>query len=213
MNSFVNPKVLVTGHPNSGTSFLCELVAAMGFSPGDPRCLKPADGHNPHGYWEHVPLREHVRSLGGYSDWMHVTGGYPPEPLEFTPEEKQRTAMLFEGAGVEVFKETGLPVMYRLFLLDSAYLIIERDARAMYESQGSDYEERDISFDGFRSNIDAYQRLVSCMIDEVRCLVVHYEDFGRDFRSQASRIAEFVGATPDIAGLREIWRPRRGHAE
>ena len=26
------PKVLITGHPNSGTSFLCNLVAEMGFS-------------------------------------------------------------------------------------------------------------------------------------------------------------------------------------
>jgi hypothetical protein len=209
----MDPKVLVTGHPNSGTSFLCELVAAMGFSPGDPRYLKPADDHNPHGYWEHMPLQEYVRALSGYGDWMHITGGYPPEPLTFDDGNRWRLALLAEGAEVEIFKETGLPMMYRLFPPDSKYLIITRRRRAMYESRGGNYQERGISFDEFCDNLEAYEYLTSCMTEEVECLTVRYEDFIDDMDTWLFSIASFLGVKPNIARLREVWRPRVIHAK
>lgn len=207
----MNPKVLVTGHPNSGTSFLCELVVAMGFSPGDPRCLKPADDHNRYGYWEHVPLQKYVRGLSGYDDRMHITGKYPSELLDFTQEEKEQTASLFEDAGVEVFKETGLPVMYRLFPFDSIYLVILRHRQAMYQS--GNYAERDISFDKFCRNAEIYHGLCSRMLVETKkCMFVHYEGFGKNFDGYVSNIADFLDVTPDVPKLREIWRPRKSHA-
>jgi hypothetical protein len=205
----MNPKVLVTGHPNSGTSFLCNLVAEMGFSPGDRALLKPPDAHNPHGYWEHAPLQDYVRALSGYGDWMHVTGGYPPEPLNFTAEEKRRTESLFGGAGVEVFKETGLPIMYRLFPPDSKYIFISRGKLAMYESQGANYKERGISFDDFSQNVDIYQGLLSRMERETASLIVRYDDFRENLDTVIWGIAAFLGIEPDIPRLREIWRPRR----
>ena len=49
-------KVLVTGPPRSGTSFLAGLVARMGLSPGPSAWLNPADEHNRYGYYECLPI-------------------------------------------------------------------------------------------------------------------------------------------------------------
>ncbi len=204
----MNPKVLITGHPNSGTSFLCNLVVEMGFSPGDKSLLKPPDAHNMHGYWEHVPLQNYVRSLSGYGDWMHITGSYPPEPLEFSVYEKRRVALLAGGTGIEVFKDTGLPVMYRLFPPDSKYLIITRGRQAMYESAGANYKERGISFDDFTRNLDRYTDLVRRLASETNYLTLSFDSFKYDLDATVRYIAGFLDVEPDLPRLRQIWRPR-----
>ena len=54
------PEILIAGFPNSGTSFLCNLIVVLGKSPGSWRNLKGADWHNRWGYFEHLKMREIV---------------------------------------------------------------------------------------------------------------------------------------------------------
>ena len=67
----MNPKVLIGGFPRSGTSFLCNLIVEMGFSPGKMENLKPADKDNPNGYWEYLP----IRNLTWQAAFRHPKGG------------------------------------------------------------------------------------------------------------------------------------------
>ena len=71
-------RILVTGFPNSGTSFLCNLFVAMGFHPGSEENLKPADDHNRYGYWEHLPIRKELWPELGNIPSLHI----PHEPVD-----------------------------------------------------------------------------------------------------------------------------------
>ena len=51
-------EILITGFPNSGTSFLCNLIVALGKSAGSSQNLKKGDKHNRWGYFEHSKLGE-----------------------------------------------------------------------------------------------------------------------------------------------------------
>lgn len=48
--------IVVTGMQRSGTSMVCQLLAALGTSFGDPEAWLPADRWNPHGYFEAKPI-------------------------------------------------------------------------------------------------------------------------------------------------------------
>ena len=78
-------KVVITGPPRSGTSFLAGLVTGMGLSPGPKEWLKDADEHNPYGYFECLPLLyiedDIFRKLGG--SFGHIPE-FPENWTQFT---------------------------------------------------------------------------------------------------------------------------------
>jgi len=63
-------KVIVTGQPRTGTSFLTNLVSVIsGYSLGPKGGLKTPDGHNPNGYFENEQIMqiedELLQKMGG----------------------------------------------------------------------------------------------------------------------------------------------------
>jgi hypothetical protein len=197
-------KVLIGGHPNTGTSFLCELVVAMGFSPGPAHNLKAADDHNPHGYWEHLPLQGYVRKACGYSHEMHQHGLWPTEPLDFEASQIELAGAIAESDGVEVFKDCCAPLACRLFP-GARFVAITRTPRDVRLS-GKATGDRPVNW---HQGWDRYHKLLKRVAGETDYLLVSYEAFREDFYREASRVAVHLGVEPDLDTLRAIWRPRK----
>jgi len=200
------PKVLIGGHPNSGTSFLCNLVAEMGFSPGSPANLKGADDHNRWGYWEHEPLKEIVRAAAGVDRgtfwWIDELAG--KVVLERGHPATERVRKIAEGDNVEIFKEGYLPLVYRLFPETCKAVVTRRGGRALYERRGA--KRRGLSMMDFGRALRHYYYLVERM--EIPVLAVRYEDFYSYFDEEVGRIAAFLDVDVDCEKLRGLFRPR-----
>jgi len=195
-------KVLVGGFPNSGTSFLCNLVAEMGYSPGSEKNLKGADEHNRFGYWEHLPLRDLVWGTAGFNANQHA-GHLPRKPLELRGHPNRlKIEHLAREDGVEVYKDVILPLIYTLFPSDAKYITITRDPEAIYRS-GHYKVGKAAVFKG----ICQHYELTHQMAANVTHLYVCYDDVREDPHKQITRIAQFLGQ-PTV-GLERVWRPRR----
>lgn len=197
------PKVLVTGFANSGTSFLCQLIVEMGFSPGDPTDLKAGDVHNPYGYWEYLPLRYEIHDFIDFRAQFHPF--LNSVPVRAAPESEQlisQVQLLAEVNNIEVYKDSWLPAFYWAFPATSRYVIIRREWWEVYRSGG--YQVVASKF--FQTFLD-YWMMVDKMCKNVPCLYVQYERFGENFDREAKRIAQFLGISCDVAKLRWVWRP------
>ena len=198
-------EVLVTGFPNCGTSFLCELVAAMGFDPGSKHWLKGADDHNRYGYWEHLQMRRWSWEAAGGKDAVMATlaGAMPEDPLPY----HERAAIAIERwAGydrVEVYKDAILPLVYHSFPAHPCIVTIGRNLKTVYGGYFADA----MGADAFVTMWARYWSLVQDMAARRDVLQVRYEDFADDTEEAIRRVCRFVGRDYSDE-LRMIWRPR-----
>lgn len=205
------PSILVTGFPNTGTSFIAELVVAMGFSPGDPRYLRHADGHNRFGYWEHDRLHSLAREVPQVAGFhAHVLSSHPAEIFNLSHHPVSRSVLqLCAKERVEVYKDNALPVFYTLFPSRCKVIVVKRGWGDAYRS--GKYEASDnLSFDDFCEAYDSYYSLVSQMCLRRDCIQTNYDDFAIEIDREIGRIAAFVEAPKiDLSTLRHVYRPRR----
>lgn len=200
------PKVLIGGFPRSGTSFLCNLVVEMGFSPGSPKNLKPADDNNLWGYWEHLPIRD----LTWLAAFRHPNGArkytqkkfFRRKVLGWNHPMARKIQKVAIRDNVEVYKDVMLPLAYRLFPETCKAILIERhNLDRMYV-----YRWNRWSYETFLRSLEDYRELMGRMASEVSCLTVCYENFQDNFDSQAERIAGFLNVKVDVERLRKIFR-------
>lgn len=193
-------KVLVTGFPNSGTSFLMELCTrATNLNPGSN--LKGPDNHNPYGYWEHLPIRNTAWSIFG--------GGFrvraiPHEPYQRDEGVASDILTAARQDNVEIYKDPTLPLIYRSFPGDMKIAVIHRSLRRVYERYYSDR----MSLSCFSEYHYRYTMLARGMKNDHDVAFVRYESFGSSFDAQASELCDFLGV-PYREELREVWRPRK----
>lgn len=212
------PEILITGFPNSGTSFLCNLIIALGKFPGDPRNLKKGDKHNRWGYFEHLGIREisHQALPQGYFR-PYEQEFLPPRPNSF-PSEKlkeysQKITEIAKRENIQVYKDNALPLVFRIFPREAKYIVIKRDPKECFQSpQKGGHSKISCSFEEFLGCYQKYYDLVTQMAKEVACLEVCYEDFFDNFDAAAYKIAQFIKVKVDDKKLRDckkIFRPRR----
>jgi hypothetical protein len=94
---------IVSGMPRSGTSLLMQMLRAGGM-PLLTDDLRPADAHNPRGYFEYEP----VKRLAGDSSWVNATRGSAVKIiyrlLRYLPGEIEYRVVFLERDLVEVFE-------------------------------------------------------------------------------------------------------------
>jgi len=194
--------VLVTGFPNSGTSFMLEFVKeATGLSPGSECNLKGADSHNRYGYWEHLPIRN--------VSWSLIGGGLnvrnlPEEPLPRSEQVAKDILYLAERDNVQVYKDNALPIVYRSFPEGAKVVWIARHSPTIWERYYQDMMS-------WRVFDDIYMRWIylgETMLKDMDMQTFNYDNFADEFKYQATRVCEFLGV-PYREELREIWRPRK----
>lgn len=206
-------KVLVTGHPNSGTSFLCNLLVELRFSPGRDNNLKSADTHNRFGYYENLRLRNYLwESLSVNSLKIWDPGALEAKQAEiahFDKESIKHTVIkLAQEEGVEVYKDNLLPLFYDLFSPTIKIIAVERSVEDLFASpEKAGQSPIGVPFETFVQTYQAYLSLCEGMQKERDVLWVHYDRFKHDFENEVQRIAEFmeVKEAPD---LQYVFRPR-----
>ena len=200
------PKVLIAGFPNSGTSFLCNLVSELGFSAGPAHELKQADDHNRWGYWEHRPIYRFIRSvLDGPTRF--TAEDIPDETYSFPMEPNTKIALLATRDSVMVYKDCGIPLFYRLFSPDAKIIVIGRNEVDLLASSGLSHLGYDFTRRTLQSAQDKYIHLVSMMSDERDVIGVNYDAFRDDFYEEAQRVCDFLDV-PTKDDLHKIFRPR-----
>lgn len=213
----MKPEIIVTGFPNTGTSFLCNLVVALGKSPGNTEDLKEGDKHNRYGYFENLEIRKITyKALGCdyFNPWEK--GFLPDRPYSFEPEKLNEYSSLIteiaEKDNVEVYKDNTIPLIFRIFPKEAKFINITREPKKAYESpQKGGHSRIPCSFAEFIVYYEKYQDLVKQMSNEVDCIGVRYEDFYDNFDGTLNTIARHIEVEIDdtkLKACKKIFRPR-----
>lgn len=186
-------KVIITGPPRSGTSFVAGLVVRMGFSPGPKEWLKPPDEHNRYGYYECEPLKAIEKAiltrLGG--DFHHLPSLSDGWTRGFQEEERQITRLVRRG-GIEVYKGNRLMVLADLcheIFPDAKWIFCARETEQTYRSRFGG----DITLDEWREITAARLEAWRSSRASDGALVADYDDFKADTQGTVQRIQRFLG--------------------
>ena len=202
-------KVIVTGLPRCGTSFLTGLIAKMGYSLGSRDTIKQGDEHNKYGYFEHMLLMNLSNSILGKlgGDFMMNIPAIQPGWSDVMTEEKSMIRKYVDDEGIELYKDN------RLVLLSEIYDEIYPDAKWIYIKR--DIVETFKSRFGQKISMSQWEEITEKRVSGWRCsnvskqaLVVDYADFHDNFESTVSNIMEYLGAHDvDMVELRSWFRP------
>ena len=134
-------KVLITGYPGSGTSFLCNLIYELGFSAGSLESLKGSDNHNRYGYYENLVLR---KFLWNYFDLNKVKlwrtnqvvnkSKVVEDLLASNKKFTQSLEEIIDREFIEVYKDNKLPIFFEAFPKNVNIIVIERNPIDVFES-------------------------------------------------------------------------------
>lgn len=198
-------KVIITGTPRSGTSFLAGLVVRMGFSPGPIEWLRAANQHNPYGYYECALLMKIEHDL------LKKFGGRvmdPPElPENWTSsceQEKKQIWKIVENGGIELYKGNMLVILSDLYVElfpDAKWIMINRSeqetVRSLKDSGGS------MSFEELCNTrkkwLDSWDKSRASS----NCLSIRYEDFMDNSLKMTETMAGYLGVSLSQEMLRD----------
>lgn len=193
-------EVLVTGYPNSGTSYMAELVHEFGFAVGPKPLLKEGDSHNPWGYWEFLPIRTVFwKALLGFNP-MSI----PAEAMTLPSKDADQIFGIARTYQVECYKDNALPLGYGGFPEYSKILVMTRNPRTLYDR----YYARNYSWPAFFNCWQSYAGLVRDMSTSREVLSINYETFGSDLERAVRRVGKFVDK-PFSPRLLKVYRRKR----
>ena len=212
MNNDKSPlKVLITGSPRSGTSFLANLVAEMGFSCGPAEWLKQPDEHNPRGYFECNPLRkltsDILTKLGGN---FHDLPAFDDNWTDDLDDEKKKILDIVNQGKIELYKENKLLVLSKLFdeiFPDAKWIFIERSVEDTFRSRwGSD-----LSIEEWKEIVANRRDIWNKSKPSQKALYVDYKDFKTDLQNTLKKIANYLGlklSKSEVDRLSDLFKPR-----
>ncbi len=207
-------KVLVTGYPNSGTSFLCNLVVELGLSPGKNESLKSADAHNRYGYYENLVLRNFLWEFFKAKKlkmWDQATVAKKRTEVKELRLEKApfpALAKIIDDELIEVYKDNKLPLYFEAFDPAIKIIVIERNANDVFRSpQKSGFSPMEVSYEKFFQAYEYYRHLCLKMSVARSVLFLNYEDFFSDFDGQVEKIKNFLNLSSN-QNLKKIFKPR-----
>jgi Sulfotransferase family len=210
-----NPmKVIITGPPRSGTSFLAGLVVRMGFSPGPIEWLRRADQHNPYGYYESMPLMKIDHALLTKFDGNVMD---PPKLSEnwtkLCEYEKKQILKIVKNGGIEIYKGNMLVVIADLYdelFPNARWIMIYRSEKDTTRSI-LDSSHNPIPYEELGKIRNNWLKSWENSQPSSRCLTVRYEDFLVNSKRIITDIAEHldVSLTKErLSNCMNFFKPR-----
>lgn len=209
-------RVVITGLPRSGTSFLACLVHHLGFDPGPAQQLKGADANNPYGYFENRRMirveNEIFERMGG--NFMHL----PPLENGWTnrvAKQKSKILRIVSHGGLEMYKGNRAVVLadlYHELFPDAKWLFIERPVEDTYRSRFGEA----MTLSDWKSLCECRMAVWKRSVPAEKALYVKYSDFNLDTAAAVQRVASHLGVTLDDARTRELvelFRPREQRSD
>lgn len=181
-------KIVITGSPRSGTSFLAGLIHQMGFNVGPKKWLKGANEYNPYGYFECVPLMKKsediLEKLGG--DFHDLPNFYIGWTNNLNQEKKEIINIIRQG-NIEVYKGNRLMVLADLYdelFPNLKWIFINRDINDTYNSRFGEH----LSFEEWEHITLKRLNVWHNSKPSQKSLNLDYQDFKIDLEGTIERI-------------------------
>lgn len=195
---FVNTKeaklrVIVTGSPRSGTSFLSGLVHRMGYSVGSDAHIKAADEHNKYGYFEHVKLMEiSIALLGNLGADFHMNipdlkSGWSRNWIK----EKEQIGRIIAQEGIELYKCNRLMILADLYVdlfPEAQWIRISRSTEGAYRSRFGE----ELGFDDWVKITENREQAWNRTLASKNALEVDYDSMMGSREISLRKIADFL---------------------
>jgi hypothetical protein len=205
-------KVIVTGSPRSGTSFVTGLIHLMGFSIGPKSWLKKADRYNPYGYFECQPLnRLSSAVLMSLGDFHSALPSLEDQWTEAFKAEQAQIVRVVESGGVELYKDNLLLVLADLYdelFPDAKWVFVQRDIEATYKSRFG----RHLSFSDWQRIVERRSQLWQSSNPSKKALYIDYDDFKSDIKGAVQTIQTFLDielSKKQLAVCIDFFKPRK----
>lgn len=191
-------KVIVTGPPRSGTSFLCGLIVRMGFDPGPKSWLKKGDRNNPYGYYECTPLMTIDHGLLGKFGGNAMSPPYLPKDwIMLCDNEQKQISEIVQNGGIQVYKGNMLVVLadlYARIFPEAKWIFIKRSQDANVNSL-VDSSNTEVPSEKMRYIRKRWLRSWQQTQISKNCLSVTYEEFMDNPRGTVKIITEYLEVT------------------
>jgi hypothetical protein len=199
--------ILVTGFPNSGTSFLTNLIVEMGFNPGTR--LKGPDNHNRWGYYENLDIRDLTwGAIGGKFDpFLHHTpfDGWGNTKVDLA----KKIVEIVKDQGVEIYKDCAAPYLWEV-LLDTTHIVVIRRCERDLWKHYSEKDPKDWAYALHRHWELEEKMLTISGYSGYKTRMVWYESF-KDVCVVESLYHWLKGEWPDeetLSRLQKVYKPR-----
>ena len=191
-------KVIITGGPRSGTSFLAGLVNEMGFHPGKHVLLKAPPANIRKGYLEHLKLLKISRSI---LDKLNADFNFNIPVLEkgWTnqfPKEKAAIRKIVQSEQIDFYKGNRLLVLadiYDELFPEAKWLCIKRKTEDTYKSRFG--KER--SWEEWTSITENRYAAWARTNASKKAIELDYDSFKENSRLPIEQIAKHLSLTPD----------------
>lgn len=205
-------KVIITGGPRTGTSFLSGLIGKMGFSHGNPKKIKTADKHNIYGYFENLDIiRIEEMILKKLDGNFHSLPNIKPNWSNDFKREKKQLKKIVKKDNIEVYKGNRLLVISELFektFPDAKWIYIERNVEDTFKSRF-----------GTPMTIEEWTKLTDKRISiwnnstaAKNALKLTYESFFHNPEKQVTEIASYLNVNlseKQFADCMDFFKPRK----
>lgn len=205
-------KVIITGLPRSGTSFLTSLVHKMGFSLGPQNWLVGADKYNRYGYFESIPLNrlsdKILKKLD--SDFHENLPILELGWIEKCSLEKRQIKNVVQNGNIKLMKDNKVIILADLYdelFPNAKWIFIQRDIEETYRSRFGD----PLSFEQWQQITSDRLSIWQSSKPAQKALWFNYEDFKINIDQSIERLQAHLGIELTEAQLndcRELFKPR-----
>lgn len=213
-------KVIVTGQPRTGTSFLTNLLSVMaGFSLGPSNIFREKDYHNPNGYYEVGQIIEVedrlLQKLGGT---YHNIPNMKNKWYKGFDKTKQKIKNIIEENNIEIIKSPrGIIIgdIYKEIYPDAIWFYTSRNIKETYRSRWGNK----ISFCEWERICQEREKAWKNTKVAKNAWNVKYENFKKKFTDEWTwaALGLFVGginikfAEDKFIECISIWNPRKNN--
>lgn len=184
----------------------------MGYSLGPDKWLKKADKHNPHGYFECLPLQrisaDILKKLG--ADFHNNLPSLQPGWTKAFDAEKAEILRVVQSGSIELYKGNLLLVLVDLYaeLFPTAkWICTQRAVEKTYQSRFGE----PLSFEEWKAITAKREKCWQTSFASKNALYIDYQDFNLDITASISKIQNFLGielTTEQMTSCLEFYKPR-----
>jgi hypothetical protein len=187
-------KVIITGLPRSGTSFLTNMVSSMGFYLGPEEWLKPADQYNRYGYFENRHLLYTTNKILNKLeiDYHNNIPIIQPNWIKEIESERKAILQIVNKGNIEIIKENKLCLLANLYdelFPDAKWIFIQRDIKQTYKSRFGEA----ISFENWEIITNRRIQLWKTSKPSKKALNLDYQDFIENLEASIEKVEFFLG--------------------